>query len=91
MAFRNLDEVRRANKAQGLHFFDDLTIQFFNSRIESYLVDGHYFVTSERYDDTTPRLYTLRYAHESGVIETVGEFQQYESVESALEGVGGHK
>ena len=90
----------------GNKFFDAGAMRFFNSRILSdfYVVESDvntaggslgYFVTSERSDETTPRLYTVRSfrvtPHDGGrgltdhkaFIDTVGEFQEYESAREA--------
>lgn len=75
------------------HFFDKSAMRFFNSRIAQYgyrkitCNDNEtiyhnlvFFVTSERYDYKSPRLYTIRRLNiDSGEIITVGEFQQYKS------------
>jgi hypothetical protein len=70
-------DVRRADKAAGLHFFDEDTMDFFKSRIESEVVGDGYFLTSEQNNANTRRMYTLRQAQLDGSINTVGEFQQY--------------
>ena len=77
MTYRTMDDVRRANAAIGSHWFEPSTLRFFNSRPGRTLYGGRYFVTSERYDDDHPRLYTIREVTPDGNIETVGEFQAY--------------
>lgn len=43
-----------------------------------------FFVTSEKYDHKSPRLYTIRkLTINTGAIETVGDFQQYKSRDTA--------
>ena len=70
------------------HFFDRATMKFFNSRVIQDVfcgVDNCYFVTNERYDSSNPRLFTLRkYNPSTDSIETVGEFQAYETKFLAL-------
>lgn len=81
-----IEEIKQASKDAGGHWFDADTMRFFRSRIghKAYPVsDGAFFVTSERYDDDSPRLYTVRRAYDSGEIETVGEFQGYATLEQA--------
>lgn len=76
----SIEEIRRANKDAGHYFFSPDTMRFFRSRVgfRIYPVkDGAFFVTSERYDDNAPRLYTVRRAYDDGRIETMGEFQGY--------------
>ena len=83
--YRTMADVRRANAANGFHFFDASTLRFFASRIGRTLYGGRYFITSEQfisYSDPSysgDRLYTVREVQPDGSIETVGEFQQYET------------
>ena len=87
----NMTDVKRHNKEVGHHFFSKDTMGFFNSRIESNLIGGKYFVTSEKNDDW-PRLYTIReYDKTTGRISTHGDFQQYKTLRAAFEGVRGAK
>jgi len=61
--FKNFSAFRAAYKATGNHFFDRATMRFFNSRIESGLLNKNgkqYFITSECYAQDTPRTYSLR-------------------------------
>jgi hypothetical protein len=84
-----MDDVRSANRKIGNHWFDRGTLKFFNTKIESGLIGGRYFITSERYDETQPRLYSIRIARPDGTIGTVGDFQGYTSREDAREAVRG--
>jgi hypothetical protein len=84
MTFKTMGDVRAANSQITGHWFDRDTMQFFNTRIESQLIAGRYFITSERRDNTFPRLFSVRQALPDGRIETVGRFQAYESKEAAL-------
>lgn len=86
----NQGEIMRMAKG---HFFDKSSMRFFNSRLAQYgyrkitCTDKEtiyhnlvFFVTSEKYDYKSPRLYTIRRLNIStGEIITVGEFQQYKS------------
>lgn len=69
-------------KARG-HFFDPTSMRFFNSRIaqEGYTKEGHdkiYFLTSERMDHKSPRMYTIRALDKNtGMINTVEGFQRF--------------
>ncbi len=67
--FKNMTEVKKANKDAGHHFFDKSTMQFFDSRIESRLIGGRVFVTSEQYEDE-PRHYAVRSVNDDGTIDT---------------------
>ncbi len=70
-----MDFVRQANRAEGGHFFDDETMRFFDSRIESRhalmnpSTEEAYFVTSERFADGLRR-YKVRYIDGAARIHT---------------------
>lgn len=70
-------------------WFNRDTMRFFRSRVSqiTYYAPKKnliYFVSSEKYDDSSPRLYTIRsYCPTKDSIETVGEFQQYKYLKSA--------
>ena len=69
---------------RGSHFFAPDTMRFFSSRIQSTPpYKGRVFVTSERCSWNHPRLYTVRVVKPSGHIETVGDFQEFHSRQSA--------
>lgn len=61
-----MEYLRKANAAEGGHFFDQATMDCFESRIESreafVNTETHdaYFVTSERMSPGAPRLYKVR-------------------------------
>lgn len=60
---KTLTEFKRAHKANGGYFFTRETMNFFNSKIESGLIAGKYFITSEQfigYTFTEPRKYSVR-------------------------------
>lgn len=63
------------------NWFGESETRFFGSRYArtGYRVGDHaYFLSSERFDSRTPRLYTIRYMlWETGEVLTVGEFQQH--------------
>ena len=96
MTFNNITQIKRANKATGQQWFDPGALQFFDSKFPPRCVfpvkDGAFFISSEYskgvYISTGwvpdgPVLWTLRFADAEGKISTVGEFQQYESLEEA--------
>lgn len=84
--YQTVADVRAANKAAGRYFFERATMRFFQSRIESTLYGGRYFITSEQCPGVGhARLYSVREALPDGEIGTVGEFQQYRHIEDARE------
>lgn len=85
-----LDQIKRAAKAAGSHWFDEDTLRYFSSRISSHVYSvpgGALFVSSEQFrgygSPDGPRLYTIRSCSFEGVIDTIGEFQQYETSRAA--------
>lgn len=82
----SIDMIRHLHQTNGGHWFDAGAMRFFNTRVHSTVYRGDdvtsFFVSSERYDENSPRLFSVRRAvrTESGVsIETVGAFQGYAS------------
>jgi hypothetical protein len=87
-ALYNADQLAEYSHRAGFHFFDKSANRFFNSRTGDKVVmhnGAAYFVTSERFDDNTPRMYTARRMLESGAVEEVpgSKFQQFSSARSA--------
>ena len=70
--------AQRLNENNGMHFFSPNAMRFFSCRIHSDLYRGCVFVTSEK-SSWDVRKYTVRAIKADGGIETVGEFQGYET------------
>ena len=88
----DIRDIERMDSRNGGHFFDAGAMRFFKSRTSEAgieLDDKIYFVTSERFDSSTPRYYSVRYYDQSAnntdrcKIETLGEFQQYATSKQA--------
>lgn len=77
--FKTIEEIREANRRAGLFFFSPDTMRFFRSRVGREVYGGRFFVTSEQFDDSSPRLYSVRRANDDGSIDTASEFQGYTS------------
>lgn len=82
----NIQDIRKANEANGYHFFEAGALRFFRSRIGSRVFSGPggvFFITSEQFVASdgwaADRAYTVRQALPSGAIETVGKHQAYRS------------
>ena len=81
-------DVKRNNKEAGLFWFSPDSIRFFKSRIESELIDGKFFVSSEKNMEDDPRLYSIRkYNPKTHGIDTVGEFQAFKTCQDALDAI----
>ena len=69
------------------HFFSPGSMRFFNSRLCHEVFptkNGAYFITSEKFDYKSPRLYTVRFFDLNDDIKTVGEFQAFETKAQAV-------
>lgn len=88
--FKTISEVKKANKEIGHFFFEKSTMIFFNSRIESGVLKGRFFITSERFDENSPRLFTLREVDNDGRVNTLGEFQEFNTIQEAKEYLKNH-
>jgi hypothetical protein len=75
MGIKNRHEAEQVTE----YFFSRFTLRFFDSRIGKFYPtpDGAYFVTSERFDYESPRMWTVRHITDAGAVTTVGEFQQH--------------
>jgi hypothetical protein len=89
MYFTNIYQIKELARDCGNHFFDPRAMRFFSSRILSRVYGGRYFVTSEQFHglvESEPRRYSVRIVtYENGKfdIDTIGEFQQYETAKQA--------
>lgn len=82
--WNDMEEVKTANAVAGRHWFEPSTMRFFRGRVGRTLYGGQYFVSSEQFDEHSPRLYTVRVARENGAIGTIGEFQGYPTRGAAI-------
>jgi hypothetical protein len=87
MKFRTIEQVIRTNYAIGARFFSDNNMSFFGSKVESGLIGGKFFITSETTLDRLGTAYTIRMVDNDGNIETVGEICQYSSVKTAQDSI----
>ena len=79
-----ISEVKSIVTANGGYFFNKDTMNFFGTKIETSVFKNGCFVTSEDNYDKTKRLYTVRRFNGKS-IDTIGDFQQYKTKESARE------
>lgn len=85
---KTMTDVKRVNKAKSqrdgrAYWFDKGVMRFFNTRLHGGLIGFRYFVTSERYDTSYPLQFSVRQVQPDGGIDTVGDFQDYSTLESA--------
>ena len=89
--FSTMEDVIAANQAAGGHWFDPQTLAYFRGRIETDLIDGRWFVSSEQHGEDAPRMYTVRAVASDGTVSTVGEYHAYGSLADALMALGRHR
>lgn len=80
---KTLSEFKALNKQVGNHFFDRDAMRFFNSRIESGLLKGKFFITSESDMRNTTRFFNVREAKPDGSVKTAIPFNTLRSKFSA--------
>jgi hypothetical protein len=82
--FRTIAEIKSANAALGQTWFAPAEMRWFGSRVLDGVIGGRFFITSERPPASTePRAYTVREAHPSGTISTVGDFMGHRTAAQA--------
>ena len=82
--FWRMYQLERYNSNRNYYFFYPETMRSFNSRIQKVPpYKGRVFVTSERRNWNSPRLYSVRVIQPSGNIEIVGDFQGFTTRQSA--------
>jgi hypothetical protein len=79
-----LTEMKQANKAIDHHWFSKGSMEFFNTRIVEQPNKFNMFITSEQFNDESPKGYNIRYFNEkTSKVETIGDFQKFDSLEQA--------
>ena len=83
--YATMADVRAANKEAGMNWFSKDSMQFFDSRVETVLYRGRYFITSEQdHHGGAPRTFTVRYAQDDGDILTIGGFGEHATLTAAM-------
>jgi hypothetical protein len=80
---RSIAELKELNRANGGCWFEPSSMRFFGSRIESGIIRGRYFITSEQ-PPHGPRKYSVRSFDAKGSVDTVGEFCDYTTKADAM-------
>ena len=80
--YETLEQVQQANRQAGRHWFEPDTLEFFESIMESEIIAGRFFITSEKLPHGD-RMFSVREAHEDGHISTVGTFCYYANLYDA--------
>ena len=86
--FTSIPAVKAAFNSAGSFWFSPGAMKFFNTKIESSLIGGRYFITSERYEIGEPKRFNVRkVVRESDGrldIETLGEHMTYTTKHQAM-------
>lgn len=86
--FKSMSDLREKNKKIGHLFFDHDTMKFWGSKIETALFRGVFFITSEKgFSEKDPRTFSIRQAHSTGEITTVGKGREYKTLDDAKKAV----
>lgn len=84
MTFNSIADVARANKENGQKWFSPDTMAFFSSRIETDLIHGEFFITSEENNGDDDRRYNIRRVKWDADIDTVGDYNEHLTLEDAI-------
>jgi hypothetical protein len=74
----SIAELKSLNEQNGGCWFKPAEMRFFGTRIETGIIKGKYFISSEQ-PPYGPRNYSIRTFDDAGSVDTVGEFGQYNS------------
>lgn len=80
----SIKQLKALNEENGGCWFGAGEMRFFGTRIESEIIDGSFFITSEQ-PPHGPRKFTIRSFDSKGDIETVGQFCAFDSKHDALD------
>ena len=75
------EQLKQFAKQEESHYFDADTMRFFNSRLLfgfHHTEKGIIFITSEKFDYKSPRLYSVRLMDDTGRVDNLSEFQAFD-------------
>lgn len=81
---KSIQELKALAHENGSHWFDKSSMRYFGTRIESGILFGRYFITSEQ-PPNGPRRFSVRTFDSEADIETVGEFASMRSRGEAMQ------
>jgi len=87
--YQTMRDIRFHNEEAGGTFFGQFERRFFNSRTLRSVFGKHgsIFISSEQFDPILapeiPRKYTVRFIDQEGMIQSLSEFQQFETASAA--------
>lgn len=81
MSFKNITEIKRANKALGHHWFTHDPVS--NYRVETKVLGGHYWVESANNFDQTARVFFAVAADPSGAVSYLHGAERFAFLDDA--------
>ena len=85
----SIAELKALNERNGGCWFGKGEMRFFGTRIESGIIRGKYFITSELPPNGS-RMFTIRSFDEKGEIDSAGDFCQHKTKRDAMEALTEH-
>lgn len=80
----NIKEAIKLNKKSGSYFFNPETMRFWDSKIETDLIEDKYFITSEKTANGKDRKFTIReFNGDYSIINDIGEFLEHSTLSDA--------
>lgn len=86
-------DLRELHERIGGCWFERSTMRFFGTRIESGVIRGHYFITSDKrgFDDSAGRGYSVRCFNDEGDIHReIGSVGEFDSKQKAIDALKEH-
>lgn len=82
--YLSIADIKDANQRAGNHWFTPEAMRSFSSKVYEPVYHGRFFISSEqdKYNNDS-REYSIRYADNTGQIQTVGDFQAYATKDKA--------
>lgn len=87
---KTIADLKEKNKELGHHFFSPETMRFFGSKIESGILGGNYFITSEKNFDDTKREFKVRSFAQNGKVNGNPLGKTFETKEQAKDAIKEH-
>jgi hypothetical protein len=78
-----MDDLKALNAENGGCWFEPASMRFFKTKLETGILAGGYFITSEKSPGDV-RAFTLRSFNEQGDVKTVGEFHAHRTKAQAM-------
>lgn len=88
--YKSIGAMKKANRALGRHWFDPRSVEFFDSRIESKVIRGRYFISSSQIHDYGvdpeyhgPRTLKVHRVSDDGAVDTLWQYPTPKNLDEA--------